>query len=520
MSDRKDKIKNIAIIFLSIMLVLTFFSNTIMNYSLVEVSTQYVYSGSITTKVRGSGTVEAAEGYSVMIKDTRKIETMKVKTGAEVEEGDVLFVLEESDSPDLETAKKSLKTAEDAYQVAVLDSGISLEQRANIEAGKVGTLNDRQKMLLDTQATIDAAQANYDAISAKIAQISDKTVDTSAEERAVLDASHELENAQAALTVAQDKLDDKYAELGITAGSTLTEEQKNALKPFNDSVTNAENAVNNAKAKLSNAQYALDVKKLDTSISSEKAQLQSQLDAANTELTNAKAYYDELKSIFNTEMELGAKYAEIQELKKNIAKLQSEAVDVEVKSPMAGTVTTINCYAGQTINPETVVMEIKPENEAYTLQFTVSAAQAKRIKAGDPAEVMYNWYGNDVNAKVQSVRKDPMNRDSYVVICEMSGDVSVGDSYTLSIGQQSSNYDYIVPTSCIREDSNGKFILIVEAKSTPLGNRYYARRRDVEVITSDDSQSAIVGALEGYEYVITTTTKPVEENQQVRLADE
>ena len=185
MSDRKDKIKNIAIIFLSIMLVLTFFSNSIMNYSLVEVSTQYVYGGSITTKVRGSGTVEAAEGYSVMIKDTRKIETMKVKTGAEVEEGDVLFVLEESDSPDLETAKKSLKTAEDAYQVAVLDSGISLEQRANIEAGKVGTLNDRQKMLLDTQATIDAAQANYDAISAKIAQISDKTVDTSAEERAV-----------------------------------------------------------------------------------------------------------------------------------------------------------------------------------------------------------------------------------------------------------------------------------------------------------------------------------------------
>ena len=45
----------------------------------------------------------------------------------------------------------------------------------------------------------------------------------------------------------------------------------------------------------------------------------------------------------------------------------------------------------------------------------------------------------------------------------MSGDVSVGDNYTLSIGQQSSNYDYIVPTSCIREDSNGKFILIVDA---------------------------------------------------------
>jgi hypothetical protein len=56
MKERKEKIKNIAIIFLIIMLLLTFFSNTIMNYSLVEVSTQMVSSGKVTSKVRGSGT--------------------------------------------------------------------------------------------------------------------------------------------------------------------------------------------------------------------------------------------------------------------------------------------------------------------------------------------------------------------------------------------------------------------------------------------------------------------------------
>ena len=41
-SKRRDWIKNVAIIFLTVMLVLTFFSNTIMNYSLPEVATQYV----------------------------------------------------------------------------------------------------------------------------------------------------------------------------------------------------------------------------------------------------------------------------------------------------------------------------------------------------------------------------------------------------------------------------------------------------------------------------------------------
>ena len=51
---RKDWIKNLAILFLSIMLVLTFFSNTIMNYSLPQVATQYVQQGDISPKVRGS----------------------------------------------------------------------------------------------------------------------------------------------------------------------------------------------------------------------------------------------------------------------------------------------------------------------------------------------------------------------------------------------------------------------------------------------------------------------------------
>ena len=51
-TKRREWVKNAAIIFLTIMLLLTFFSNTIMNYSLPEVATQYVQTGTITAKVR------------------------------------------------------------------------------------------------------------------------------------------------------------------------------------------------------------------------------------------------------------------------------------------------------------------------------------------------------------------------------------------------------------------------------------------------------------------------------------
>ena len=61
-SKKRELIKTIAIVFLAVLLVLTFFSQTIMNYSLPEVATQMVSSGTINAKVRGSGTLRGAGG--------------------------------------------------------------------------------------------------------------------------------------------------------------------------------------------------------------------------------------------------------------------------------------------------------------------------------------------------------------------------------------------------------------------------------------------------------------------------
>ena len=95
--------------------------------------------------------------------------------------------------------------------------------------------------------------------------------------------------------------------------------------------------------------------------------------------------------------------------------------------------------------------------------------------------------------------------------------IQSGQALNISVGQRSSEYELVVPNSAVREDNNGKFILIVESKSSPLGNRYIATRVDVEVLASDDNNTAISAGLYGYEYVITTSTKPVEAGQQVRL---
>lgn len=561
------------------MLILTFFSNTIMNYSLVEVSTQQVTSGQITSKVRGSGSVEASESYSVTIEETRKIATVNVKKDAEVATGDLLFTLEDTDSDELDAAKKSLNEAQAAYESAVLTAGITVAERQSIEAGKGSSLTQKQNEIAaanqrvkDAQAAVDAAQASVDKIKAQIDAVSNSTTDTTAEEKAVLDAEKKNSEAQDSLTSAEsaytpvksaydtalsglqsaqstyDEAKTAYdnlpstateadkqtaktsvaiAETKLKAAKATYDARKDDLNKVQGSYDSAKSAATDSKNALSNANYNLSVKKLTGTNTAEANNLQAQLNTAtaaltdaNTALTSATNDQKKVTDKISGEVTIASAYKTMTDLQEEVAKLQAKSIGTEITSPISGTVTDIAVTAGTTVNANDVMMTIQPENKAYVLQFSVTENQAKKVRVGDTAEILNNWYGNDVSAVVSAIRKDPQNRSNSIIICEMKGDVSVGDSYTLSIGEQSSNYDTIVPTSAIREDSNGKFILIIESKSTPLGNRYYARRVDVDVITSDDTKSAVTGALEGYEYVITTTTKPIKENEQVRLASE
>ena len=514
MTDRKDKIKNITIIFLLVMLILTFFSNTIMNYSLVEVSTQQVTSGQITSKVRGSGSVEASESYSVTIEETRKIATVNVKKDAEVATGDLLFTLEDTDSDELDAAKKSLNEAQAAYESAVLTAGITVAERQSIEAGKGSSLTQKQNEIAaanqrvkDAQAAVDAAQASVDKIKAQIDAVSNSTADTTAEEKAVLDAEKKNSEAQDSLTSAEsaytpvksayDTALSEYNDAVIAFNAAKATYEKDtsdlnnkkamdaaeiAMKSANEKLKNCKgnldkvqgpydsekSAATDSKNALSNANYNLSVKKLTGTNTAEANNLQAQLNTATAALTDANsaltsATNDQKKVTdkISGEVTIASAYKTMTDLQEEVAKLQAKSIGTEITSPISGTVTDIAVTAGTTVNANDVMMTIQPENKAYVLQFSVTENQAKKVRVGDTAEILNNWYGNDVSAVVSAIRKDPQNRSNSIIICEMKGDVSVGDSYTLSIGEQSSNYDTIVPTSAIREDSNGKFILII-----------------------------------------------------------
>ena len=80
-SRRKKWIRRAAGIFLFVLVLLTFFSNTIMNATLPQVTMQQIQSGVIQEQVRGSGFVKAEESHEIIAENTQIVQEKRKQTG-------------------------------------------------------------------------------------------------------------------------------------------------------------------------------------------------------------------------------------------------------------------------------------------------------------------------------------------------------------------------------------------------------------------------------------------------------
>ena len=198
--------------------------------------------------------------------------------------------------------------------------------------------------------------------------------------------------------------------------------------------------------------------------------------------------------------------------------MESESVGATIVAPVEGTIVSLERVAGETTEKGEAIATIQVAGKGMSLSFSVTNAQAAKVNVGDKAELQNAWYYNDVMITLSKIKPDPEDPGKKKLLeFNVEGLVQNGESLSVSVGQRSAEYEHVVPNSAIREDNKGKFILIIDEKTTPFGNRYKARRVDVEVLASDEINTAVSADLQGYEYVITTSNQPVKEGDQVRL---
>lgn len=535
-TKKREWVKTAAIVFLSVLLVLTFFSNTIQNYSLPEVAAQYVESGSITAKVRGTGVIESGDLYNVEVLETRKIESVAVRVGDKVEKGDVLLYLEDTESDELKAAKEALSAARDAYDLGLLSADVNngVLQGANSNTSTASyrqQITDAQNAVDAEQKKVDEWQIKYDQIAAKIGALPSNTANVENEKKACNEAKAAKEAADFALTAAQNKLAAIEAQLeyeqSVSAGDDVIGSLEKQKEQAQLNVISCQSVANDANLVYERAQTVLDNKLAEgdttgsvTALTNQQKVIQVNLDAATKVLEEKKTALTVLTTNINKTLNLQNLYEAVVKAQEDVNEQVEKTQNATVTAGVSGTVTAVNVTAGQTTSPTNPVAVLQPEGKGYTLSFSVTNEQAKRLSVGDKAELVNAWRYDDVEVVLDKIKPDPNNPGQQKLLTFIvSGEVTAGQTMNVSVGQKSAEYDLIVPNSAIREDNNGKFILIVEAKNSPLGTRYTATRVDVEVIASDDTKSAISAGIYGYEFVITTSTKPVEAGKLVRLAD-
>lgn len=643
-NKRREWVKTAAIIFLTIMLLLTFFSNTIMNYSLPEVSAKYVESGSLSEQIRGTATVEAAQQYEVKYTGaSRVVQAVEVKQGDTVEKGQVLLRFEEGDSPDLETAQSDLEAKQDEYRTKLLDAGVDYsadelsiknlqEDIARLKESLGGSADylkklDEQKALEDkindltkqsndltkesktfedeltrigeqlTALSSDDYSSLDDVYSKVLSPLYDNVVKYKAEkekyDKQVEQITKELGNTvtnediinkQAEIAKLESQLEalnEKYLEALVSTGgdpislnqsikdtnTDLGKARSELYEMYNKQTTSnlisqkLKTATNNQTTftnKYNDAENKLNLKKIDVSkkLNADKKSVKAKADKKNNELEDVKAEIEDVKldktqadadletinSIESKERDLESQklalqkkqkddlvaagkddiatealQREIKRLEEKVEKIKADAAGGEITAQVAGVISSMKIVAGETLESGTSVASIEMTEKGYTASFSVTLDQAKKVKVGDNADIQYFW-GGDAQAKLTQIKADQSDSQKKQLVFDVTGDVTPGQSLQLVLGAKGQPYECIIPNNAIKEDSNGKFVLTVVAKSSPLGNRYIAKRADITVLASDGVNTAVTGVAQS-DFIISTSTKPINAGDQVRLVD-
>lgn len=611
-------VKNVAIIFLAVMLVLTFFSNTIMNASLPEAAVQYVQSGSITTQIRGTGTITAKEVYEVKTTTSRKVQSVLVTKDQEVKVGDVLLILAAGEGTETDELKTQLETAKYSYQQKLINmsGGGSEVTRAqeklqeaiaardaiavnitaeDIELAKVryeaakeryqqltyeledaggyveGGKGDTLKELSDA---VNAAQLEYDSNCIRYAKeyafvnqlAADASVfgthgsDRDAYAEAITGAFaaagedttvHNYFVDLASVTQAErenlgiDRVDITkypYSDLVSALPSqniTAVAKGYGEILTAKDALTKAQDAYNKAVESMQPQNEALnkqvtEAKREMDALEAEYKELSDKKTAYDTAKDNVISCENALQTLLKTSkldnLELSKMANEIAKLEAKLEELSGGEKDAEgnvtggqIVSEVNGVVKEINVTAGNNTDPATAVMTIEVPDRGYTVSMNVTNEQAQKVTIGDAAEISTGYWGSSgLSGKLVGIRNNTSAGQSggkQLVFDVTGSDITSGTQVSVSIGQRSQNYDTIVPNSALRSDSNGSFVLVIVAKSSPLGNRFVATRVDVTELAKDDVNTAVSGGLSAYDMVLTTATKPVEDGMLVRLPD-
>ncbi len=488
---RKKTLRRFAIIFFVALMVLTFFSNTIMNYSLPEVSTSTVFSGKVSQKVRCQGPVSVGTDLDVTVSGTRTVKEVLVEDGDEVKEGDVIMTFDETENTELTEAESTLEDLQLSYDKS------QLRESKDYTDDEVSIANAKDAVT-DAQEALEQARADEQSLAVAKA------------ERDQLQTAYDAKNTEVSGLQTQV---DAYSAMENYDGDTDVEALISQLATAKEELTTLETNLTAKKDLVTELEAKTTVEAAQDTLT-EKTQ---NLESLQRGLTNKKTA-DSLTAQSNA-LDDADSLKKIAEQEEKIEKLKAADDSSEVKANGTGVISGITAKAGDKINADTAIANIQLSDSGYEVSCSIPRTDAMKLKVGNEASIENVW-DDDVAAEIKSIKADTSDpNQKSLVKFSVKGNVQVGETLQFAVGEKSGKYDTVVPNGAVKEDGDGKYVYVVKVKATPLGNRYIVKKVKVEVVASDTLNSAIQGEVTEYDNVVINASKLLDNGDQVRLSD-
>lgn len=252
----------------------------------------------------------------------------------------------------------------------------------------------------------------------------------------------------------------------------------------------------------------------DQVVSCERA-LEKAVEAANTEqertsAEQAKAKIDQERNA----LALEAAEINMEEKREDVDKLETMLeCDGIIKTEIGGIIEKIDVEEGKTAAED--VPAVTLSTGGFSFEGYVPIKEAERISAEDECTVRLNGSNEIIDTKIEFVERGIDNAKITASLPE--GSYVVGTNGKFTIERSSELFNNCIPLSAIRNDSMGKFVLVISEKESILGKETVAKRVSVNVIDNDSFNAAIESSLSPNDKVIDQSSKDITDGDRVRI---
>lgn len=250
--------------------------------------------------------------------------------------------------------------------------------------------------------------------------------------------------------------------------------------------------------------------------------LEQSIAEVKTRLDLARIAYEKQKNLWDqkigTEMQYLTAKNNKETLERNLATLQQQREQYNIKAPISGVVDEVIPNAGEAVSPGIGIIRVV-NLQGGKIVAEVSEANQDKVREGNQAVVYFPDLKKEVETTVEVVSSfiDPTSRTFTVELRLNNGqDITLRPNMVAVVRIQDYQNEGVLtlPVNLVQKDEKSAYVYVAQKQ----GNQYIATRKEVETGLSYGGNIEVLGGLSAGDMVITAGYQSVNQGQPVVFA--